>query len=99
MKARIYQPTRNAMQSGEAQTHKWRIEFQPEAPLFVEPLMGWTGMTDTVQQVKLFFPTKEEAIAYAQKNGIEFEVIEPKKTGKTIKPKSYSANFAYNKTA
>ncbi|HEU5047803.1 MAG TPA: ETC complex I subunit [Rickettsiales bacterium] len=98
MKARIYQPSRNAMQSGEARTHKWRLDFLPDAPLFVEPLMGWTGMTDTVQEVKLFFPTKEEAIAYAQKNNIEFEVVE-KKNEKTIKPKSYSANFAYNKVS
>lgn len=84
------------MQSGEANTRDWRLEFLPDAPPFVEPLMGWTGMTDTAQQVKLFFETKEEAIAYAQKKGIAFEIVEAKKT-RIIKPKSYASNFAFNR--
>lgn len=99
MEARIYMPARTAMQSGEANTHQWVLEFLPEASPFVEPLMGWTGSTDTTQQVKLYFETKEEAVAYAEKNMLDFEVIEPGAKMKVIKPKSYASNFAFNKVA
>jgi hypothetical protein len=98
MKAKIYQPTRNAMQSGDAHANHWKLEFEQEAPLYIEPLMGWTGMTDTTQQLSLWFDTQEEAVAYAKKNNIEVVVAKPKKE-KVIKPKSYSANFAYNKVS
>jgi hypothetical protein len=93
MKARIYKPTRNAMQSGEANTRHWALEFMSSDPLFVEPLMGWTGQTDTIRQIQLYFESKEEAIAYAKGKGIDFEVTEPK--SRTIKPKSYAANFSF----
>lgn len=97
MKARIYQPARTAMQSGEAKTHCWALDFLPEKAPFVEPLMGWSGMTDMPQELKLRFKTKEEAVAYAEKNGIEVvETGEPHKA-KTIKPKSYASNFAFNR--
>ncbi len=64
MTARIYKPARNAMQSGTAKTKLWLLEYEPEAPRMVEPLMGWTSSTDMKSQIKLRFPTKEEAIAY-----------------------------------
>lgn len=96
MKAIIYQPARNAMQSGDAKANKWLLEFAQDAPLFVEPLMGWTGMTDTTQQVRLSFDSQEEAMSYANKNNIKAEILEPRKP-RIIKPKSYSANFAYNR--
>lgn len=85
------------MQSGEALTHQWRLDFQQDAAQFTDPLMGWTGQIDTTQQLKLRFATKEEAIAYAQSKGIEFVVEEPKQA--THKPKSYAANFAFNKVS
>lgn len=99
MEARIYQPARTAMQSGEAKTRHWVLEFLPDASSFVEPLMGWTGGTDTTQQVKLSFDTREEAIAYAEKNMIAYEVYETTPKLKIIKPKSYASNFAFNKVA
>ena len=77
MTARIYRPTRNAMQSGQAKD-KWLLEYEPEKPRQIEPLMGWTSSTDMKSQVKLRFDTKEEAIAYAQRNGIAYRVEEPK---------------------
>ena len=98
MKARIYQPTRTAMQSGQAKTHAWLLEFAPDAPLFIDPLMGWTGMTDTTQEVKLWFESEEEAIAYAEKNGIAYEAPGKKKL-KVIKPKSYAGNFSFYNVA
>ncbi|NIM09025.1 MAG: ETC complex I subunit, partial [Planctomycetales bacterium] len=62
MQARIYQPARNAMQSGTAKTHEWVLEFAPDAERKVDPLMGWTGSPDTQSQVRMKFPTKEAAI-------------------------------------
>ena len=91
MIARIYKPAKSSMQSGTAGTHDWVLDYEPEQPREVEPLMGWTSSTDMRQQVRLTFPTKEEAIAYAERHGIPFRVSEPHKRGMQIK--SYADNF------
>jgi hypothetical protein len=94
MTARIYQPARSAMQSGQAKDD-WLLEYEPEKPRSIEPLMGWTSSADMRSQVKLRFDTKEEAIAYAERNGIAYRVDEPEpETRKVI---SYSDNFAPNR--
>src|SRR5476649_1215894 len=90
MTARIYRPTRTAMQSGQAKD-KWLLEFEPERPRQIEPLMGWTSSTDMKSQIKLRFDTKEEAIAYAQRNRIAYRVDEPKESIRKVV--SYSDNF------
>jgi len=90
MTARIYQPTKNAMQSGKAKTD-WMLEYLPEKKTQVDRLIGWTGSSDMKQEIKLKFDTKEEAVSYAHKNNIEFELIEPKV--RAIKIQSYSDNF------
>ena len=95
MLARIYQPSRNATQSGKARTFKWVLEFEPERAREIEPLMGWTASSDMRQQVSLDFDTKEEAIAYAEKNGIPFQIFEPHKPAP--KTKSYSDNFRFDR--
>lgn len=95
MSARIYSPARTAMQSGTAKTGHWVLEFEPEKPLTIEPLMGYTSSSDMRRQVRLTFPTKEEAIAYAQKNGIAFRV-EPEKLPKR-RQVSYAENFRYDR--
>ena len=77
MTARIYLPARNAMQSGQAKD-KWVLEYEPESPRQIEPLMGWTSSADMNSQVKLRFDSKEEAIAYATRNGVAYRVEEPK---------------------
>ena len=89
-KAKIYMPTKNAMQSGLGKTDKWIVEFYTK-DLGTEPLMGWESSTDTLNELKLEFSTKELAIEYAKKNKIEFEIVVPKQR-KIIK-KSYSDNF------
>ena len=91
MSARIFKPSRNAMQSGKRNTHGWRLEFDPDRPLTVEPLMGWTSDTDMKRQIRLSFPTKDEAIAYAERNGIAYRVYEPQQA--TPKPMAYADNF------
>jgi len=63
MVARIYKPAKTAMQSGKANTKAWVLDFEPEQPPEVEPLMGWTSSGDMRQQIRLRFDTKEEAVA------------------------------------
>ena len=89
-KAKIYKPTKSAMQSGERNTKKWLLEFDT-LNTGVNPLMGWVTSKDTMSEVKLEFSTKEQAINYAKKNNINYHIIEPQKR-KIIK-KSYSDNF------
>ncbi len=94
-KVRIYRPTKTAMQSGRANTRQWVVESEPAAPKQIDPLMGWTGSADTRAQVKLRFATREEAVAYAERNGFTYEVDEPK--DRIIHKKNYSDNFSPNR--
>jgi len=93
--ALIYKPARTAMQSGSANTKSWLLVFEPERPRLPEPLMGWTSSTDMRGQVKLWFDTKEEAIAYAQREAIPFRVEEPHEPKR--RAISYSDNFRFNR--
>lgn len=83
------------MQSGRANTQFWELVFEPAAALIVDPLMGWTQSTDTNGQVRLRFVTQEEAVNYAKRHGIPFEVTSEAKTKRIIK--SYADNFAYQR--
>ena len=89
-KAKIYKPSKTAMQSGLKKFDKWIIEFITDEP-GINPLMGWESSTDTYSELKLEFHNKELAIEYAKKNKIDFELIEanPRK----IVKKSYADNF------
>lgn len=97
MRARIYQPARTAMSSGQAKTRNWLLEFAPASARSVDPLMGWTSSADTQSQVRLSFDTKEAAIAYARENGIDAQVFEPKKRKANIRPRGYAENFAVDR--
>jgi hypothetical protein len=94
MKARIFLPPKSAMQSGTAKTHRWVLEYEPTEKIR-DPLMGWTGSNDTLQQVRLSFDTKEAALAYAAANQIEYELELPPAHVK--KPKSYADNFRFDR--
>ena len=89
-KAKIYKPSKTAMQSGTKKFNKWIIEFITEKP-GINPLMGWESSTDTYSELLLEFKSKELAIEYAKKNKIDFELVEPQKR-KIIK-KAYADNF------
>ena len=91
MEARIYQPAKTAMQQGRANTGRWLLEYEP-GPRRVEPLMGWTSSEDTKAQVRLWFDSKEEAVAYAERHGIMYSVFEPR--DRVVRPKAYADNFA-----
>ena len=97
MIARIYQPARNAMQSGTAKTHHWVLEFAPEGRKALDPLMGWTGSGDMSGQVRLNFDSKEAAIAYARANGLAYRCQEPQMRKPVIRNGGYGENFAYNR--
>jgi hypothetical protein len=92
MTVRIYQPAKNAMQSGRGTTQRWLVEHEPSAPRQVEPLMGWTSSADTRQQLRLWFATREEAIAYCEREGLMYVVEAPRE--RQVRPKAYADNFA-----
>lgn len=94
MRARIYKPARNAMQSGTAKTRSWVLEYAPASAREVDPLMGWTSSSDTQTQVKLRFESREAALEYAEANGIDAQVFEPKTRKANIRPGGYGDNFA-----
>ena len=93
--ARIFRPSKNAMQSGRAKSNDWCLEFESDAVRSADPLMGWTSSADTQGQVKLTFESREEAIAYAQKYQLAFQVTDTK-DAKRI-PRAYADNFATNR--
>jgi hypothetical protein len=95
MLARIFRPARTAMQSGKAKTEQWMLVYEPEAPLSVEPLMGYTASGDMLRQIKLSFDTKEDAIAYAERNGIPYQVEVDHKASPTLQ--AYSDNFRFGR--
>ena len=89
-KAKIFIPSKTAMQSGRGKTKKWILKFDSKDTV-TNPLMGWESIDDTMGEVTLEFSTKNKAVEYAKKNNIKYEVIEPKKSDFNIK--SYSDNF------
>ncbi len=91
MNVRIYQPTKTAMQSGRAKTHRWQLDCDIETPRRPEPLMGWTSSGDTLNQIRLTFETKEDAIAFAERKGWDYVVSnEPVRR---VRPRNYPDNF------
>lgn len=97
MRARIYKPARNAMQSGTAKTRQWVLDFAPNSGREVDPLMGWTSSDDTQSQVRLRFPTKEAAVEYAQAKGIDAVVSDPHRRKPNVRSGGYGENFATNR--
>ena len=95
MVARIYRPSRTAMQSGKAKTRRWMLVYEPQEPKRVEPLMGYTSSGDMLSQVRLNFDTKEEAIDYAERHDIPYRVEVPHDA--TRKKVAYSDNFKYDR--
>lgn len=93
--ARILRPAKSAMSSGKAATRRWILEFEPAAKRVPEPLMGWLSTTDTLNQVRLKFPTLEAAEAYAIKQGLSYTVEQPHDT--VITAKSYADNFRFDR--
>ncbi len=99
MRARIYQPAKTAMSSGQGKTKLWILEFSPSEARQTDPLMGWTSSGDTQSQVKMRFGTKEAALDYAKNHGIDADVVEPTKRKPNIRSRGYAENFAVDRRA
>jgi hypothetical protein len=95
MLARIYKPSKTAMQSGKAGTKVWRLEFEPSVAPRPDALMGWISGADPQGQVKIAFDTKAAAIAFARAHGIPHQVIDPPESKRQIK--AYADNFAFRR--
>ena len=96
MLARIFRPSKTAMQSGKQKTREWVLEFEATDARRSDPLMGWTQTSDTESsQVRLEFDTKEEAVRYAVQYDIAFQLIDPKPAKRIIK--AYADNFAFGR--
>lgn len=93
MKARIYKPGKSAMQSGRGKANRWILEYELATPRQPEALMGWSASGDTLNQVRLNFSTREEAEAFAVREGLAFTVLRERE--RRIKPRNYSDNFRY----
>ena len=95
MRARIYLPPKSAMQSGRAGT-EWVLCYDSDLPERADRLMGWIGGGDTQAQVRLSFATRDEAIAYAERNKIDYDVELPRE--RRVRTKAYADNFSYHRT-
>jgi hypothetical protein len=95
MTARIYKPAKTAMQSGRAKTLDWMLDFDLKDAQQRDPLMGWAGSRDTARQLALRFQTREEAVAYAKKHGIDYVLTMPQTA--QLKIKAYADNFKYDR--
>jgi hypothetical protein len=91
MAARIFRPAKPAVSSGRAKSRVWLLEMVPKERREADPLIGWVGSGDTEAQVTLRFPTKEAAVAFAEREGIAYTVEDPHE--RVVRPKSYSDNF------
>jgi len=93
--ARIYRPAKNAMQSGKAHADTWVLEFEPVERKVADSLMGWSGSGDMRQQLKISFARCEDAVAYADREGIDAQVITPHEPKKILR--NYADRFATNR--
>ena len=91
MAARIFQRSKNAMQSGKARAGQWILQFESHRRKRPDPLTGWSGGADTQEQVTLEFPTLEAARAYADREGIAYHLVPPAEA--RLRLQSYADNF------
>ncbi|KAL0820243.1 hypothetical protein ABMA28_006162 [Loxostege sticticalis] len=94
-RVRIYQPSKNVMQSGTNNLGHWVLEFD-NRQRWENPLMGWTSTGDPLSCMKLMFTSPQEAIDHCDKNGWMWYIDVPR-TEREFKAKSYALNFSWNK--
>ena len=91
MKAKIFKPAKTAMQSGRSKFNKWVLKFSDKKNQLKDTMMGWNGGSGTISQIELKFSSKEEAVNYAKKNSIDYEILETSE--RKVINKSYADNF------
>jgi hypothetical protein len=92
MAARIFQRSKNAMQSGQARAGDWILQFENRSPHRPDPLTGWSGGSDPQSQVTIAFPSLDAARAYAERHGIAAHVV-PAPPAAKLRLQSYADNF------
>ncbi|MEM6934274.1 MAG: ETC complex I subunit [Pseudomonadota bacterium] len=97
MQARIYQPSRSAMTSGQGNSKSWVLEYVPSEQKRIDPLMGWSGSGDMARQVKLRFDSQAAAEDYAKRNGIPYTIETTHSRKPNLRPMGYAGNFAHNR--
>ena len=99
MTAKIYKPTKTAMQSGRkrkiSRGCEWVLTFTRQTAATPDRLMGWQSSSDTARQVRIYFPNLDSAISYAKSHDIDFVVQRPK--SRRVQPKAYADNFAFSR--
>lgn len=91
MRATIARREASVIQSGKSTNSAWRMSFAPTQPKTVDPLMGWAGTRDMMPEIILDFPSLEAAVAYAERQGLEYELFSGADT--IPRQKSYAANY------
>lgn len=89
--ARIVEVDRKTTQSGKAGNGRWTLEFERVQAQRPDPLTGWNGSGDTKTQVRLNFASKEDAIAYAEKRGMDYHIVPAPPL--SLKIQAYADNF------
>ncbi|KZZ91246.1 NADH dehydrogenase ubiquinone Fe-S protein 4, mitochondrial [Ascosphaera apis ARSEF 7405] len=93
---RIYKPAKAASQSGDwVHANPWRMDWDilQKGHRWENPMMGWQSSADEMQGTHIYFKSKEDAIAFAEKQGYEYFVQEPNE--KKFEVKSYAANYLH----
>jgi len=96
MLAKIYRPSKTAMQSGWGKTDEWVLEYEPAERRRIEPLMGYTSSRDMKSQVRITFQTRQDAERYAKRHDIAYMVVKPKERKRKVI--AYSDNFKSNRS-
>ena len=95
MLAKIFCPSKTAMQSGKAKTKRWTLIYEPEKSRTIDPLMGYSSSSDMNGQIQLHFDSKEDAVSYAKRNSIPYQV--QKSSERKVLGVSYSDNFRFDR--
>ena len=100
MTARIFKPSKTTMQSGRKGGARrgcdWVLAYMRQSAVKPDQLMGWQSSSDTLRQVRMYFPDLNSAVAYAEAHGVKY-IIQQQKS-RRVRPKAYSDNFAFNRT-
>ncbi|KNG95037.1 hypothetical protein ATO11_04200 [Pseudaestuariivita atlantica] len=78
--ALIYRPSKTVTQSGP-RNRGWVLEFEPSQAKSTDPLMGWIASSDPFQPIRLRFPNRDSAVAFAEHNDWDYIVSDDAGTG------------------